>query len=356
MPGKKQRRTFTGGSRYVVVSRPAEDMVLDDDAAAQETVLVPANATNQGPTYDENGEDARPDLRGVRFGEDMDDDGCDDLFEEGDEEYESEIDEDYIAGMMAPDPNYTYTVYEKLPQRRRPVQRGAQERQFDRQMQQYELDGNYDEADARVQGPVNLDRVEESGWDLGEKTFEVMATGPERHIAQFIEEKKELGESTRKYLAQMEHLQNEAEDEDDKFDVVQVPIKKKNWDCESILSTYSNLYNHPSVITPNERSTVRREATKRMKCRNVADGTEPQHDDEGRADEEQEEEGKTFFIPERTRYETQEEKRERRKAVKEMQREKRRVKKDVKLTYRSEGIRRRLQPGSSAGSGGMSLS
>merc|ERR1711915_81456 len=25
--------------------------------------------------------------------------------------------------------------------------------------------------------------------------------------------------------------------------------KKENWDCESVLSTYSNLYNHPKLIS-----------------------------------------------------------------------------------------------------------
>lgn len=36
------------------------------------------------------------------------------------------------------------------------------------------------------------------------------------------------------------------EEEDDKVKIVE-PVKEQ-WDCESILSTYSNLYNHPKLI------------------------------------------------------------------------------------------------------------
>ncbi|XP_021344277.1 protein LTV1 homolog, partial [Mizuhopecten yessoensis] len=40
---------------------------------------------------------------------------------------------------------------------------------------------------------------------------------------------------------------DESEDDDDMVDVeVQEPGEK--WDCESILSTYSNIYNHPKLI------------------------------------------------------------------------------------------------------------
>eukprot|EP00118_Oscarella_pearsei_P009003 m.49298 g.49298 ORF g.49298 m.49298 type:complete len:54 (+) comp33972_c0_seq13:1357-1518(+) len=29
---------------------------------------------------------------------------------------------------------------------------------------------------------------------------------------------------------------------------VEVPCSDEKWDCESVLSTYSNLYNHPTKI------------------------------------------------------------------------------------------------------------
>ncbi|XP_065171410.1 protein LTV1 homolog [Atheta coriaria] len=42
--------------------------------------------------------------------------------------------------------------------------------------------------------------------------------------------------------------EQDSDDSNDEFDKVEVKPKEK-WDCESILSTYSNLYNHPKVIS-----------------------------------------------------------------------------------------------------------
>lgn len=44
-----------------------------------------------------------------------------------------------------------------------------------------------------------------------------------------------------------EQFLTEANGEEDLVDIV-LPEKEK-WDCESILSTYSNLYNHPKLIS-----------------------------------------------------------------------------------------------------------
>lgn len=44
-----------------------------------------------------------------------------------------------------------------------------------------------------------------------------------------------------------QHNQMESEDEEELIDI-KIPEKEK-WDCESILSTYSNLYNHPKLIS-----------------------------------------------------------------------------------------------------------
>ena len=43
----------------------------------------------------------------------------------------------------------------------------------------------------------------------------------------------------------------ESGDESDQDDVVNMFVedKKEKWDCESIISTYSNIYNHPKKIT-----------------------------------------------------------------------------------------------------------
>jgi protein LTV1 len=37
--------------------------------------------------------------------------------------------------------------------------------------------------------------------------------------------------------------------------IVQVERNDHEWDCESILSTYSNLYNHPTLIREDKKPT-----------------------------------------------------------------------------------------------------
>lgn len=45
----------------------------------------------------------------------------------------------------------------------------------------------------------------------------------------------------------MKQLQEITEESDE--DLVDVEVKPEvKWDCQSILSTYSNLYNHPKII------------------------------------------------------------------------------------------------------------
>lgn len=39
---------------------------------------------------------------------------------------------------------------------------------------------------------------------------------------------------------------SESSSEDERFVVL---AEKERWDCESVISTYSNLYNHPKLIT-----------------------------------------------------------------------------------------------------------
>ncbi|KAK7793031.1 hypothetical protein R5R35_004462 [Gryllus longicercus] len=44
-------------------------------------------------------------------------------------------------------------------------------------------------------------------------------------------------------------IENQYTDSEDETELLEVPDKTEKWDCESILSTYSNLYNHPKLIS-----------------------------------------------------------------------------------------------------------
>lgn len=72
---------------------------------------------------------------------------------------------------------------------------------------------------------------------------------------QFRREKEEaLNEYSKKWDAERirEYMEGESDDEMEELEVDgdenAEERRKKKWDCESILSTYSNLYNHPKVI------------------------------------------------------------------------------------------------------------
>lgn len=50
----------------------------------------------------------------------------------------------------------------------------------------------------------------------------------------------------------MKILENEyssSEDEDSLEELIVNSREKDKWDCESIISTYSNIYNHPKLIS-----------------------------------------------------------------------------------------------------------
>jgi len=49
-----------------------------------------------------------------------------------------------------------------------------------------------------------------------------------------------------------EGVESSEESEDENLDELFVRKKKAQWDCESVVSTYSNLDNHPAVISEPE--------------------------------------------------------------------------------------------------------
>ncbi|XP_067006115.2 protein LTV1 homolog [Anabrus simplex] len=65
---------------------------------------------------------------------------------------------------------------------------------------------------------------------------------------EFEEEKTAKLQETDKTLALIENLCSDTEDSE--MECIEISEKAtEKWDCESILSTYSNLYNHPKLIT-----------------------------------------------------------------------------------------------------------
>lgn len=132
--------------------------------------------------------------------------------------------------------------------------------------------------------------------------------------------------------------------------------KKKRWDCESILSTYSNIYNHPKLIdVPAKKKIGRIEINPKTGLpKNVLDG-----DQKGKltvkalsrlTNEEERSTGPKSLCAEsvistlsvlslRPKDETPEEKRERKKLLKEYRNERRIEKKLNKIAFNEERLR-----------------
>lgn len=137
--------------------------------------------------------------------------------------------------------------------------------------------------------------------------------------------------------------------------------KKEKWDCESILSTYSNIYNRPKVITENRikvcgktgipknvlgKSGLTESALKKLnRMNNEASslslrpkgGSETDNDSDSlECDDTQTISSRISAISFRNKHETPEEKKARKEAVKALKRERRAEKKANTTAFRDE--------------------
>jgi len=134
-------------------------------------------------------------------------------------------------------------------------------------------------------------------------------------------------------------------------DLVEVEAKEK-WDCQSILSTYSNIYHHPKLIS---------EPSKKVRPIEISSKTGMPKDVLGKpgltaaalrqldAENQREEDGDLYetatlasrvsALSIRNKHETLEEKRDRKKAFKQMKKERREEKKATKQAFKEEKVK-----------------
>lgn len=126
---------------------------------------------------------------------------------------------------------------------------------------------------------------------------------------------------------------HEDSDDDDTSIGDRETTEKDTWDCESILSTHSNLSNHPGKI-------IRPKVIARKKAHPKV---ETVLEDEAEEDRDSEAENKLVELldvnTERPKDETPEERKLRKAGVKQMRRQCRQMKKESKETYKKEGAR-----------------
>ncbi|KAK4884856.1 hypothetical protein RN001_001127 [Aquatica leii] len=101
----------------------------------------------------------------------------------------------------------------------------------------------YDETEI---GPLDLEDIEGHLPETSELLLK---------YAEDFEKNKQREQLNKEEIISRLNLENDS-DSDKELVLMEVPEKEK-WDCESILSTYSNIYNHPKLITEPKVSKIK---------------------------------------------------------------------------------------------------
>ncbi|XP_046973559.1 protein LTV1 homolog [Vanessa cardui] len=182
---------------------------------------------------------------------------------------------------------------------------------------------------------------------------------PETHDM-LLRAAEEFEESRRKYqldkekeIARIQRLQ-EIEEESEEDDLVTLEVEpKEKWDCETILSTYSNLYNHPKIIEEPKKPKKIRINPKtglpedtlgkdnKLTMKSLAKFNEMNDHDKDVSDEDGRTNAETVLstlsvLSIRPKEETPEEKKERKRLLKEYRKERRIEKKANKEVFKEE--------------------
>ncbi|KAK3749693.1 hypothetical protein QZH41_014975 [Actinostola sp. cb2023] len=203
---------------------------------------------------------------------------------------------------------------------------------FERVMEEYDEDeiGALDHEE--MTGTVNPDSQILNA--LAEE-FEQHASKVHFADAETTENHDKVKSSTRK---QVKNDQDSSEDDSDNNDddIIRMDVApKEQWDCESILSTYSNLYNHPTLIKEMPKVKPIKLSSKtgiplgvlpgKTSSKNTTDYIEQMDTD-----------GTTPLSGPRPRHEDKDDKTLRKRTVKEQRKARRFEKKTNKLTFKAE--------------------
>lgn len=202
------------------------------------------------------------------------------------------------------------------------------------------LEDEYDEEedgaldDDEIEGPVNevdLEDILDEYLDdrAAEKQFMDSVCEPQQgkydHIPRTVQETKAIIERNYERLVGCDEADAETSDGDTED---QTNSESKNWDCETVLSTLSNVSNRPGKI--NKIKLVKKKETSKAL----------EKIEESGSDAESEEEKDAVELPdvcfERPKNESLEDKKARKKGVKEMRAICRRMKKESKTMYKEE--------------------
>mmetsp|Transcript_13452 Transcript_13452/g.53443 ORF Transcript_13452/g.53443 Transcript_13452/m.53443 type:complete len:515 (+) Transcript_13452:43-1587(+) len=219
--------------------------------------------------------------------------------------------------------------------------------QFERMVHEFSDDeiGELDDEDPRLQGNWDLGNLESVLDEFIDSTKPLV--DPDTLVApEEIVRRKNEGKAPAPERGDDGDYEDE-EEEEEALPLTWVPVKvEPEWDCESILSTYSSAYNHPKLVDVGPKPRI--ELSKRgMPLAALSNGKAKaalaalDSDDEEESEEEGDE-ASTMSVnhgAKRKRKETAEEKRARKAAVKAMRRDRRMQKKELKTRFKEEAVR-----------------
>jgi len=167
-------------------------------------------------------------------------------------------------------------------------------------------------------------------------------------MKQLTREHAEIRAKLRQQIEKEQHIIKrtllEGSDEEEDLEIVKVDDKGKHWDCESILSTYSTLYNHPKLISEPKNNKIQLSSKtgipKGVLGRGLTAGALKQldqlSDDELEEDDVMSIKSKISELSVRPKHETSDEKRERKSQLKHARKERREEKKANTEAFKME--------------------
>jgi protein LTV1 len=320
-----------------------DDFILKATADDGTAALGSSSKDNKGKGHVSSGR------RVVRFDADDDEDADDEDYdpdndedEDFDDEYEYDYDEEYDDDPFADadeDDDGARVHGISRPSFRRgddeePADMEALEQQFDAVLAEYDDDeiGELDVEDERVRGALETEQFDHI-FD------EYLKNDKKKSLSSILNTIEDPEERRRKKELILAIAAMHAQQEEDGVQELEIleEKKKSEWDCETIVSTYSNLDNHPVKIEGRKKQIKLSQKTGIPK--GYVHGQD-QNDDAMAAssdqDDEDSEDGQVSSAEPRKKGETAEERRERKKRVKEEKRVQRERKKNLKATFRKE--------------------
>lgn len=185
---------------------------------------------------------------------------------------------------------------------------------------------------------------EEALWSTSEHRGNMKMSELDQYLNSFMNKKKQLTVEAYKVGDQIDAEekakilalgQKALENSDDEVEVIETVVVDKQWDCQSILSTYSNLANHPHILDVKEKKEKPVKPRAPVSFADASSAAKEEEEDED-GDNKDKKDVKTNKGAARKKTETPEERKARKAQVKNERKKSRQAKKETKVIYKQE--------------------